>query len=33
MELALAFRMDPRDVLGLEPELQATMLDVLEEIG
>jgi hypothetical protein len=32
VELALAYRMDPRAVLELEPELVATMLSVLEEL-
>lgn len=33
MRLALAYQLDPRVVLELEPELQATMIDVLEELA
>jgi len=33
VEIAYAYRLDPRVVLELEPELAATMLDVLEEVG
>jgi hypothetical protein len=29
--VGLAYRIDPRAVLELEPELVATMIDVLEE--
>jgi hypothetical protein len=33
VELALAYRVSPAELLELEPELLATMADVLEEVA
>lgn len=33
MELAFAYRMDPREILAMEPELVATMAAVVEDLA
>jgi hypothetical protein len=33
VELAVAFRLDPREILGMDPELVATMVSVLEDVN
>jgi hypothetical protein len=33
VELALVYRMDPRAILELDPELLVTMRDVAEEVA